>query len=103
MTDHTWLGGIGFQSQKDGISVGWFLITGWPPREALSWTAGRPPGTHSSSDHALVAGLSAGRRHPCWATGVSMCSILGTGEPRGQGPWWVIVHGVTKSQTRLSN
>ena len=84
MTEHIWLGGIGFQFQKAGISIGWFLITGWPLRAALSWTAGRPPGTHFSSDHALEAGLLAGRRHPCWATGLSTCSILGTGEPHGQ-------------------
>ena len=84
MAEHMWLGRIGFQFQKAGVSVGWFPITGWPLTEALSWTAGRPPGTHFSSDHALVAGLLAGRRHPCWATGVSMCSILGTGEPHGQ-------------------
>ena len=84
MAEHMWLGRVGFQFQKAGVSVSWFLITGWPLTEALSWTAGRAPGTHFSSDHALVAGLLAGRRHPCWATGVSMCSILGTGEPHGQ-------------------
>ena len=31
------------------------------------------------------------------------CSILAWRIPRDRGGWWATVHGVTKSQTQLSN
>ena len=76
----------------------WLIILRWPYLHIPGDSVVKNPSANAE-DMGLVPGSG---RSPRWGNGSSLqYSCLDN--PMDRGAWWATVHGVTKSQTRLSN